>query len=337
MAFSVRKYLGIDGSGDDSPINHDNKANPLPEELLDRIDKDMAELIAIICDAKKSNANAGAGKDPKTSEDFKNNLNDAIKSGGLDEFFDKDDPEVTKLAEKAAKLLDDPNYPLNDGNQIAVIARTCLYKIVLYCDDSLSMTQESRIATQVTFARRLAKLILPMNESAITLRFINANAPGTAWDNMTDVEAIATAIQNVPYTGYTPIGTNLKSKVLEPILDPQFAGGYVKKVKPVAVLIVTDGWPYNEADDHMRNVIYESIDKLKKLGYKRPQIVIKYQINQIGHESRSTAFIQGLFNDQTIKPNVYCTSEILDDKIQELKDNEAGLNDWIVNNLSAQL
>ena len=54
MAFSIRKYLGIDGSGE-SAVNHDNKANPLPEELLNRVDKDIEELIALICGGKKAN------------------------------------------------------------------------------------------------------------------------------------------------------------------------------------------------------------------------------------------------------------------------------------------
>ncbi|KAI5804621.1 hypothetical protein DFH27DRAFT_552517 [Peziza echinospora] len=337
MAFSIRKYLGIDGSGE-SAVNHDNKANPLPEELLNRVDKDIAELIALICNGKKAASTSDPSKPPATAEDFKNNLNDAIKNGGLGEFYEPNDPTVTKLAETAADLLKDPKYPLKDGNQIAVVARTCLYKIALYCDDSLSMTQESRIATQVTFVRRFANLILPMQDGAINLRFINASAPGTAWDNMNNVETIAAAVQSVPYTGYTPIGGNLKSKVIEPMLYSQFPGGvYNKKLKPVAALVITDGWPYNEADDHMRNVIAECIQRVKAAGYKKPENVIKFQINQIGHETRSTAFIQGLYNDQEIKPNVYCTSEILDDKIQELKDNEAGLNDWIVNKLSVEL
>lgn len=58
-------------------------------------------------------------------------------------------------------------------------------------------------------------------------------------------------------------------------------------------------------------------------------IAIRYQVNQIGHEERATAFITGLFNDAALKPNVHCTSEKLDDKIQELKDNEANLDNWV--------
>ena len=50
MAFNIRQYLGITGTN--STINHDNVANPLPEDLLDRLDRDINDLIARITGAK---------------------------------------------------------------------------------------------------------------------------------------------------------------------------------------------------------------------------------------------------------------------------------------------
>jgi len=328
MSFNIRRYLGIDGSP--SAVNHDNKKNPIPDELLDRCDKDLNELIGYITGAKKASL---PEKPPATKGDFENHLKDKIKNDELTSFYPPNDPRIAQIAEQAAGLLNNPNYPLKDPYLVAEIAKFCLYEVVLYCDDSLSMTQQNRIQLQIGFVRRLARLITPFREGTITLRFINANAKGTAWDNMSNVDTITNALQSVPYTGYTQIGGYLKSKILEPCFYAKLRSKTFKK--PLMVIIITDGWPYAEAENHMRNVIHESINEIPKhLPAKAKPTAIKYQINQIGHEERSTKFIQGLHNDEGIKPNVYCTSEILDDKIAELKSNEKGLNEWIVNTLT---
>lgn len=329
-SFNIRRYLGIDGSP--SAVNHDNKKNPIPEELLDRCDKDINELISYITGIKK--APVANTKPPATKEDFQDLLNDKIKEDELTSFYPPNDPRIPQIAEQAAGLLKDPNYPLKDRPYlVAEVAKFCLYDIVMYCDDSLSMTQENRIQTQVTFVRRIARLIVPFNEGKITLRFINANAKGTSWDNLKNVDTLANAVQSVPYTGYTQIGGYLKRKILEPCFYAKLRAGTFKK--PLAVIIITDGWPYSEAENHMKNVILESINEIPKhLPAKAKPTAIKFQINQIGHEERSTQFIQGIHNDQSIKPNVYCAPEILDDKIAELKNNEKGLDEWIVNTIT---
>ena len=102
------------------------------------------------------------------------------------------------------------------------------------------MTQDNRIGTQVTFAQRFARLILPMQEASISLRFINASHIGKPWDNMTDANEIAAAVQSVPYTGYTQIGENMQNKILEPLFYQKLRSGTL--TKPLCVLIITDGW-----------------------------------------------------------------------------------------------
>lgn len=57
---------------------------------------------------------------------------------------------------------------------------------------------------------------------------------------MTDAKAIADAVQSVPYTGYTQIGANLKSKILEPLFYQKLRSSTL--AKPLCVLVVTDGW-----------------------------------------------------------------------------------------------
>lgn len=327
MAFNIRQYLGVLQGGNPT-IKHDNVANPLPDELLDRLDRDINDLIVRVTGGR----NPKTGKAPTSKEDFQKLIQDVLNSSELGELYPPNDPRINALAAKAAELLTDPTYPINDGHDIADVVRVCLYDIVLYCDDSLSMTQESRIATQVTFAQRFARLILPMQNCSISLRFINASHFGKPWDKMTDANAIAAAVQSVPYTGYTQIGAGLKNKILEPMLYQKLDSGTL--TAPLCVIIVTDGWPYNEANDYMRNVMEESIQRVAAKRPKAKNTLVKYQINQIGHEAQATAFLQGLHNDQKIASNVYCTSEILDDKISELKDQGDKLDKWLVELLS---
>lgn len=52
MAFNIRKYLGLDGGA--GVVKHDNTANPIPDDLLNKIDKDINELISYITGASTS-------------------------------------------------------------------------------------------------------------------------------------------------------------------------------------------------------------------------------------------------------------------------------------------
>ncbi|CCX12336.1 hypothetical protein FPQ18DRAFT_342378 [Pyronema domesticum] len=345
MAFNIRRYLGIDGTK--GVINYDcQEENPIPDELLNRLDVDINELIGYIVGRKlKKDDDRPERPPPTTPQDFKDVCNDFIKDNNLGGFYPPGDQRVEDLSNNAANNLADPAYPIKDPEKMASIVRICLYDVCLYCDDSYSMTQENRIAAQATFVRRFGRVILPMKEGSISMRFINANGNGT-WDKMTNMDAMEAAVKGVPYTGYTPIGAMLKSKILEPMLYAKLrapaknpAKGIMTGLeKPLFVLVITDGWPYLEANDHFRNVIVESVNEVEKyLGKDARNTAIRYQVNQIGHEERATAFITGLFNDAALKPNVHCTSEKLDDKIQELKDNEANLDNWLVDNISTIL
>lgn len=51
MAFNIRRYLGIDGTK--GVINYDcQEENPIPDELLNRLDVDINELIGYIVGRK---------------------------------------------------------------------------------------------------------------------------------------------------------------------------------------------------------------------------------------------------------------------------------------------
>jgi len=317
MSFKIKDYLA---------------ANQIPysdisPELLDRVDGAINELIAAITKPKPKPANI---QNPTTADDFKNVAEDYIKESGLGLVYPPGDPTVAEVSKNAENLLKDPQYPIDSPQVMAKAVRTVLYDIALYCDDSLSMTQENRIATQVLFVRRLADIILPLRNGAISLRFINA-ATQPSWDKMKSSSDMEKAVQSCSYTGYTPIGTNMKSKVLEPMLYEPIRN---KKYKPLLVCVITDGWPYGEPDDLFRQVCIEGKQEVAKFNPLLASRGIYYVLNQIGAEQRATTFLEALKNDTTLRGQLYLTSEKLDQQLQANNDPKAQ-SEWILNRVSA--
>jgi hypothetical protein len=84
-------------------------------------------------------------------------------------------------------------------------------------------------------------LIMPvasrLNDVGVSLRFINYTKDGE-FDRISTTENIEKTLEMVAPRGATPIGTVLRKKIVDPILEKARAG---KLVTPVLVVIITDG------------------------------------------------------------------------------------------------
>jgi hypothetical protein len=56
-----------------------------------------------------------------------------VADTGMDDFFKKDDPFLTTLVEKAAKMKSNPNTSLKTDQNIRDLTRVSLYQHVIYC------------------------------------------------------------------------------------------------------------------------------------------------------------------------------------------------------------
>jgi len=313
MSFKIKDYLAKSNISDTN----------LDPELLAQVDQVINKLILAITQPKPNIEN------PTTADDFKNVAEDYIKDSGLGSVYPPGDPIVAQVCKNAETLLKDPQYPIDSPPLMAKAVRTVLYDIALYCDDSSSMKRENRAATQVTFARRLADIVLPLRNGAISLRFINA-ATQPSWDKMKSSSDMEKAVQSCPLKGDTEIGRNMKSKILEPMLYEPIRS---RKYKPLLVCVITDGWPDGEPDDLFRQVCVESKQEVAKFNPLLAAKGIYYVLNQVGTAQKATNFLQGLKTEATLRGQLYVTSEKLE---QQLATNDTkAQSEWILNRVSA--
>ncbi|TGJ81732.1 hypothetical protein E0Z10_g7027 [Xylaria hypoxylon] len=302
--------------------------------------------------------------EPQTAADFKNNLDNAVKRGGLDRFFPPDDPYLQQVADKAFQLKNDPKNLLNTPRQIDGLSKLALYQPILYCDDSWSMWVEEnhkgkgdRWRAQVELAKRISSITtraVPDNKGC-HLRFINKDTP--TYNNL-NKDQVTDIMNKFPENdGWTPIGTMLRKHVLDPLIYPDINANTVKR--PWLVLVTTDGYPtkeqamdgapagpkdenQNEDADRFRKEIRRLGKELEKKDYR--QDVVRFSISQIGKkisytddEEKVKLFLDGLESDPDIQDVLYRTAEIMDAKYDALKQNEKNLEVFLLTTLLSPL
>ncbi|KAI0599009.1 ankyrin repeat protein [Biscogniauxia sp. FL1348] len=274
-------------------------------------------------------------EEPRTVAEFKNNLDNAVRDGGLERFFPPGDPYIQQVAEKAAGLKDDPGNLLNTPRQINFLATLALYQPVLYCDDSQSMNNEGRWEKQKQLVERITNITnraVP-NRTGVHLRTINHDLPSA--DNL-DGAAVAQKLSAFVPDGGTPIGTQLRGRVLEPLVYAALGDGDDTVLeRPYLVLVTTDGCPWLEAEDMLRTVVLECARRLAGRGYRRD--AVRFCLSQIGTDPEAKEFMDSLDMDSEVLEVLHRTSELLDARFDELVDNEKNLETWLLTMLLSPL
>ncbi|EFW99766.1 transcription factor [Grosmannia clavigera kw1407] len=175
----------------------------------------------------------------------------------LRQFFGKHVSFVEELASSVVNLQVTGTKAINQA----------LYQHVIYCDDSSSMKRQSRWENQKQLVERLTKIItrvLPVGEG-VTLRFINREL--AAADSSLTAESVNQILGPMTWQpgGDTPIGTNLRSKILEPLVYAKIADKTFSR--PLLVVVITDGMPEPESNSALTGAILECGRKLKEAQY----------------------------------------------------------------------
>ncbi|RYP38837.1 hypothetical protein DL767_002399 [Monosporascus sp. MG133] len=280
-----------------------------------------------------------------------NKITEHIKKSKMDRFTGMDDKFLETLATKTVALRDNINTHLGRPENLPDMINLAMYKPVIYCDDSGSMIGEryEHQASMVERISRVATKLVP-DELGVDLLFINHKKVFT---NLRE-EEIKENIQKVNPRGGTPIGTNLERKILKPLIyEPLEKEGLQR---PFLISIITDGWPSGEDEDKLKNVIRECKWKLDKAKY--PKYTVLFQISQVGNADEAVRFLNGLREDPDLKGKIYVTTgkslpvvfrwdqgpgwwegvslqcpERLDSIYQDLRDNERGLEVWLLKKL----
>ena len=122
----------------------------------------------------------------------------------------------------------------------------------------------SRATSQVQLVKRMARIstrIIPDNEG-VDLFFIH----GKGATNAREQVVLQTMEAQDGSGGGTPVGTELKKKILNPfVYDVINGGGQFQR--PLLISILTDGEPTWEDKETLENAIFECTDELRKRGY----------------------------------------------------------------------
>ncbi|KAL3161824.1 hypothetical protein ABBQ38_008914 [Trebouxia sp. C0009 RCD-2024] len=193
------------------------------------------------------------------------------------------------------------NMPLELAYDLSTLA---LYDIVIYADDSGSMIFEeggTRIDDLKLILAKVAEVATLFDDDGIVVRFMNSQIQGNGIRNAQEANNL---IQNVRFTGMTPLGTNLNEKVISPFL----ASGVQKRnlEKPILVITITDGEPVGEPQYTVSHVIKNAKAMVANSVYGPGAIAFEFA--QVGKDTKAQAFLGTLDNDPEIGAMIDATS-----------------------------
>lgn len=152
-------------------------------------------------------------------------------------------------------------------------------------------------------ATAAAQSCLPQidNHAHATHRFFNRGPNG---DGIRSEQEAMGLCNQVKFSGLTPLGTNLQSKVLEPlVLGPARQN---RLQKPVLVIIVTDGAPGGEDKYTIVRVLTNACQELSRTRYGADTLSV--QLAQVGNDMQARAFLEEIDVHPQIGDLVDCTS-----------------------------
>ncbi|KAL2918931.1 hypothetical protein HK105_201765 [Polyrhizophydium stewartii] len=179
-----------------------------------------------------------------------------------------------------------------------------LFDVVFFIDDSGSMVFEEdgdRIDDLKFILSKAAEVMTLFDDDGVQVRFMNSNVIG---EGIRTTDHVNELVERVRFSGMTPLGTQFKSKVIDPIvLGPAISG---QMAKPVLTIIITDGEPTREPKDTLRRVIVEAKRTLSRTKYGPGALAI--QIGQVGTDIKAQQFLATLDNDPEVGNMIDCTS-----------------------------
>ncbi|KAJ8068248.1 hypothetical protein OCU04_003815 [Sclerotinia nivalis] len=232
----------------------------------------------------------------------KQSLMQTIQEKNLGNFFRNPqilDQICAVAPQKIDQLCQAWNVPKELGADIVKLA---LFDIILFVDDSGSMIfQENgtRIDDMKLVLGRAAYAGSLFDADGIEVRFINSDVQGNHIRSEPEVEQL---VQRVSFKGLTPLGAQLRNKVVEPLIMSKARANSLQK--PVLVIVITDGQPDNQ--DEVFQVVKNSSAELARTQYGKQ--AISYQFAQVGNDKQATEFLKKLDDDRSIGDLIDCTS-----------------------------
>ncbi|OBT73746.1 hypothetical protein VF21_07192 [Pseudogymnoascus sp. 05NY08] len=184
------------------------------------------------------------------------------------------------------------------------IVKLALFDIILYVDDSGSMQFEEngeRISDLKLILSKVAFAASLFDSDGIEVRFMNSEIQGNNIRNEAEVEQL---ISRVQFKGLTPMGTQLRNKVLEPLVIQKVRSNQLHK--PILVITITDGQPAGEASTAVFDAIRYTSGELARSPYGKG--AVSYQFAQVGNDLKAREFLGKLDDEPGIGELIDSTS-----------------------------
>ncbi|KXT14437.1 hypothetical protein AC579_8370 [Pseudocercospora musae] len=248
---------------------------------------------------------------PADVQGYQRELERAIQEKGLHRFYGPGTPGAQKLpmiAQHAAQSVDRLCQAWRIQREIANdIVRLALYDVVIYVDDSGSMSFEEngeRIKDLQLILQRAAFAATLFDDDGVDIRFMNEDLPIQDISHIRSEQQIEQLLARKRYKGLTPFGTELRKKVVDPILVQRLNSGQMQK--PILIIGITDGQPAGEN----QNALMETVQYACQAAQRSPygQGAVAFQFAQVGNDQKATEFLAKLDNDPIVGREVDCTS-----------------------------
>lgn len=249
---------------------------------------------------------AAAGGGNATDPQFLlSQLQHCVQDQGISAFYPPGslEPIAQRIAASGAlpQIAQDWRMPMELAADLVKLA---LFDVILYCDDSGSMRFEEggdRIDDLKLIMSRVAYVTSKFDDDGIQVRFMNDRTEGNGIRN--EGQALQ-LVEQIKFSGLTPLGTSLYQKVLQPlVLGPATQN---RLQKPVLIIAITDGTPAGENKDEIINVILRTDKELKRTRYGPD--AVSYQFAQVGNDLKAQRFLEELDNHPVVGGLIDCTS-----------------------------
>ena len=162
------------------------------------------------------------------------------------------------------------------------------------------------ILSRVAYAASL------FDDDGIQVRFMNVhpeNPPQQMLDGIRSEQQASQLVSpnGVKWRGLTPLGTQLRQQVVDPLLIQKARSGQLRK--PVLIVTVTDGQPAGEDPDTLANTIRYAASELARMP-QYGQGAVAFQFAQVGNDQAARRFLGKLDETPDFGSLVDCTSSI---------------------------
>jgi hypothetical protein len=173
---------------------------------------------------------------------------------------------------------------------------------------------------------RVASVATIFDDDGISLRFMNARYDISQLENIRTEQQIDALMRNAQFKGLTPMGTELRAKVIDGIIIPKVQQRQYRK--PTLVITITDGQPAGEAP----NTVFDTIKyAAQAVGQQFGPGGVSFQFAQVGNDQKAREFLGKLDEDPAIGQLVDCTSNY-ENESEEMQKQGVNLTPdlWIV-------